>query len=284
MEYFLVFFECDQSYEVICSNSTLLPSDFNSDDARVKDVVKVKPDLTGRIIAKSINENDMEIYKRRLEKKLNEVENVDQSLNTSSLTFLNESISQSSVSKNTVIEDNCEIDDADTDTSDVCWAKSQAELHVKHACCDECHAHAKKQTELLKSIVKLQKAIFKEARKNRSKTEFPFSSTDLSNVEPVIYNGRNLCAMGCANQAPTVFGQLISRELFTDEELEQKMLFPVRDTGRQPLSPTRSSLFKKAIMSRFHDDDEALRASIAAVNQLGIDLKRGRRKRKLNSI
>lgn len=46
--------------------------------------------------------------------------------------------------------------------------------------------------------------------------------------------------------APSMYGQCIARELFSDDELANNMLFPVRETGHKSLSPNRSNILKCA--------------------------------------
>lgn len=124
------------------------------------------------------------------------------------------------------------------------------------------------------------KNLFERTEKiNNSQSHANFETA--TNVEAVMYNDVNLSVMGSKNLPPSMFGERIARELFSDEELTQKMLFPVRDTGRKPLSPMRSKIFEKAVNARF-SDEEALKVAVSAVKKLGIDLKRGRRKRRFD--
>ena len=80
---------------------------------------------------------------------------------------------------------------------------------------------------------------------------------------------------------PSVYGETIARKLFTDNEMEKAMLFPIRAGARPPLSPTRVELFRDAVIARYGaDNEDALSTAVSAVNQLGNDLKRGRRRRR----
>ena len=85
--------------------------------------------------------------------------------------------------------------------------------------------------------------------------------------------------MGSKNLDPSQFGVFLARFLFTDDDIEKKMLHPKRSSSRPPLSPSRSKVFKEAITNRF--GREAMDEAVRAVNSLGNDLKKGRRKRKL---
>ena len=105
--------------------------------------------------------------------------------------------------------------------------------------------------------------------------------TDLTDLRPIMHRGKNLTTLGASNVVSTIYGEKLARELFTDEELSTHMLFPVRGTGRGPLSPNRSAIFKEAVSVRFSDNEDDINAAIAAVNQLGIDLKRNRRRRRV---
>lgn len=135
---------------------------------------------------------------------------------------------------------------------------------------------------MLKDIAKTQKSILRELkyiRKNKS-SGLPKSSNS-GPITSVMFNGIDLTLLGHNNLEPTIYAELIARRLFTDEEMSKCMLFPIREHGaRKPLSPTRSSIFKRAVQSRFRDDEDALKSAISAVNQLGNDIKRGRRKRR----
>ena len=71
--------------------------------------------------------------------------------------------------------------------------------------------------------------------------------------------------------------------LWSDDELKAGRLFPKREGRRPPLSPNRSKLLLKAVTSRFRidpEDEDALAPVILSVNQLGVDLKSGKRYRR----
>lgn len=101
-------------------------------------------------------------------------------------------------------------------------------------------------------------------------------------VEPVLYNETDLLKIGNKNLDVTNYGLKIARTMWTDAELMESRLLPKREiSSKKPLSPNRSDLFKRAIISRFrlHDEDEVYPA-IHAVNQLCTDLKAGKRRRR----
>lgn len=75
------------------------------------------------------------------------------------------------------------------------------------------------------------------------------------------------------------YGTLIARRLWDDEELQSSRLLPQRRKGRRPLSPDRTDKWLKAVTSRFrvHQDSDEVMSAVGAVNQLGLDLKSGKR-------
>ena len=284
IQYLLIYFEVDKSYEILCSNSCLLPMDFDINTVRAKDTIFVKPDLTGQLIAKSDSCKDMEIYKRRLERKLDEGVNVA----NSSLTFLNNASFSECEEQSS--EDYCaDADDSNHDTV-ICSEiddgrptlnsrKYEVSSKQNSTCCLTCHANGESQNELLSKIIKTQNVIIKELKKNR-KTNHTGTKEGVTDLKPVIYQDENLTLIGNPRMPPSLFGQCVARKLFSDNELGNSMLFPIRETGRRSLSPNRSDIFKRAVSARFNDDEDAIQTSIYAVNQLGNDIKRGRRKRK----
>lgn len=274
IQHLLIYFDEDKSYEILCSNSCLLPIDFNVKSVRVKDKIFVKPGLLGLLIAKSDTYRDMEIYKRRLEKKLDEGVNVA----NSSLNFLNNS---SSCEQQTPEDVGADMD-SDHDTISVIdtVSKNSHECNVSYNCCKTCHNLGQSQNELLARILKTQNGIIKQLKKSPKPNHSIDGNYDVSKMQSVYYQEENLTLSGNPRMPPSMYGQCIARKLFSDDELANSMLFPVRETGRRSLSPSRSDIFKRAVSARFNDDQDAIQTSISAVNQLGIDIKRGRRKRK----
>lgn len=95
----------------------------------------------------------------------------------------------------------------------------------------------------------------------------------------VLYMGKDLVSEGRRNLELTHYSLRIARILWNDDELLEMRLLP-KSNSVLPLSPGRTELFLKAIRARFNiTDDDELEPAIRAVNQLCIDLKRGRRKR-----
>lgn len=96
VKYLLVYFEEEKSYEIICTNSMLLNSNFDYEDVEVKDKISIKPDAIGTLIAKSPYMKDMEIFKRRTELKLQKDTEIDLD---ASLSFLNHSLDTTNVAE-----------------------------------------------------------------------------------------------------------------------------------------------------------------------------------------
>ena len=93
-----------------------------------------------------------------------------------------------------------------------------------------------------------------------------------------IFNGQNVTTLGDKNMDMSSYGVMLARRMFTDDEIKSSMLFPTRSTARPSLSPTRSQIFREAVTARFGDED--IKEAVVAVNCLGNDLKRGKRKRR----
>lgn len=276
IQYFLIYFEEDKSYEIVCSNSTLLPHDFNSDNASVKDTVPVKPDMIGKIIAKSRYEND---------KKLNEIEERQEDvLDTSSLSFLNKSIRPENHLDS--CGDHAYLDDSDTENDVDNFAASSVQDNLNQSkvtassCCHTCHTYAKKHTELLTSIVKLQKISLRELKKSIIRNLMPilkllrmWKLLCITMSTSVSWDQR-ICLLQCL-ESELLGNFLVMRNLLKKCCSQSGIL------AENPLSPMRSKKFEKAVNARF-SDEEALKVAVSAVKKLGIDLKRGRRKRRFD--
>lgn len=288
----MIYFECDHMYDILCTNSTLLPIDFDYEKVGPKDTIKIKPDLVGTLIAKSEYSKDMEIYKRRLEKKLHEDE--DFVVANSSLGFLDTSVaapSESSPADGAKPDDSSE-DEMNTSTALIAASTvsepiqtqrptQKASVEDQYSKLDAILAKMNDNQKMKRDLLKTTVSIYKELKALRKLlTKGAEEKAEKPCTTPVFYRDTNLSVMGHNNMAPSIYGELIGRHLFSDEELSTFMLFPVRESARKTLSPTRSNVFKDAVLARFGDND-SLKCAVAAVNQLGNDLKRGRRKRKV---
>lgn len=100
--------------------------------------------------------------------------------------------------------------------------------------------------------------------------------------EPVLFNGQNLVTLGSKNLDKSNFALVLARRLWSDDELKTYRLLPKRSkTGRPEFSPTKTQLFINASCNRFNiePDSEELTMMARAVNQLGNDLVKDKRKR-----
>ena len=72
--FLLLYFSEDKTNGVLPCSSTLLPNDFSYDTCVVEEKVLLKPDIPPQIIAKSANQKEMNIFKTRMERRLDEAE------------------------------------------------------------------------------------------------------------------------------------------------------------------------------------------------------------------
>jgi len=68
--FILFYLEEEKKYVLLTTNSLLLPTNFDYDTAELKSEIILKPDLQSRLIAKSRDKRDIELYQQVLEKKL----------------------------------------------------------------------------------------------------------------------------------------------------------------------------------------------------------------------
>lgn len=302
--YILFYFVQDQTHNVLSTNSLLLPPDFDYGKCKPKATVILRPETEARVIAKSYDRQDILLYEDQLTKRLDKSDELNVTID--SLRFLNDSMSSEknerqpssmngegkqvppltmetdSESYSSVIDDASgtpEISHASQTNTDASGSATTIALNLLTSQMSTYLARRasfeKKCLKYLKQISKEMK-IMKESAVGNIKSKYQIDYTKLA---PVMFGDTNLTIMGDRHLEPTVYGQLVARTLFTDEELEQKKLFSRRDSGRPHMSPNRSELLRAALMARFGDDD-AFRDAVSSINQLGNDLKRGKRKRK----
>ena len=72
--YLLLYFSEDKTNGVLPRSSTLLPNDFSYDTCAVEEKVLLKPDIPAQIFAKSANQKEMNMFKTRMERRLDEAE------------------------------------------------------------------------------------------------------------------------------------------------------------------------------------------------------------------
>ena len=270
----------EHMYTELSSASRLLPKD--------KDLMLINPleqimltDATGSFpgifVAKSLNQGEIQIIRRRLQRKIDSGEQIDAK---TSMSFLNDTFSEK--------DDTTEAEQQlpSPECSYVVTAEEQSVDQSNAKCLQLILQEVKKTNNLLSDIKKEQV----KTRKYLSR-RFPTGGTsngatgdreivESHVIEPVLFNDRDLTRVGSKNMSITSYALFISRILWKDEELKNARLNPKRRKGRRSLSPTRSALFKRAVSSRFGlIDDEDIEAAFTAVNQLGIDLSRGKRSR-----
>lgn len=265
--YLLLYFE-DGGYEVIHSSSSLLPSHLKYETIDEKSTITLRQGYRAKVIMKSESEKDMHVFQRRLAKKLDEEKvSLDNSFR-----FLDESVGEAtsdasfgnSSDDETVILENHSEPDASNATENeptnlvLCELKNISAIMRKNQCFFE--------------------KIYQEMKRIKKRLDARTTAETNEKISPVLFNNTDVARLGHNNMDPSQFAVCLARHLFSDEEIERNMLFPKRSSSRPPLSPNRSNILKNAVMSRFREDctEEAYRA----VNCLGNDLKKGRRKRK----
>ena len=105
------------------------------------------------------------------------------------------------------------------------------------------------------------------------------STANLTSAPSVLYEGKDIVRLGRGNLSMMTYAAKLARHLWTDEELSNYRLLPIRGKGRLSLSEDKTDLWVKAMKARFSIDDKDLRPAIVAINQLGIDLRSGKRRR-----
>ena len=222
---------------------------------------------------KSVDKYDLEVYKNRLIKRLDKG-NID--LNDS-FGFLksstNESFEPESDSESECDENVANKENDQSHDSKLCSLPAESDQMQNLILLE-----LKKQNSLLQVQITLQKKIFSEMKSIKKKLKPQLETEPKVNPTPVMYSNVDIASLGSRNLDASQFGVLLGRHLFSDAELEAEMLFPQRSSSRPSLSPTRSNLFLEAVTNRF--DKEAVVEAARAVNCLGNDLKKGRRKRK----
>ena len=299
--YLLFFFKDDKSYELLTTNSLLLPPTFDFDNAQTKDSFKLKHNIDARLLAKSTDEADIKRYQRQLEKRLQQ--NKPLNVTNESLNFFHNDSQDKEMTDEETHQSTDEIEVEETfneqDTSEV-NDRTESEidgtgdhrpLHKNTFVSSSDNGSASNgailhqlqlNAKYLKSSLRVQEKIYNElkmCRKHLTKDgRSRFAAPSPQKVPVVMYKGENLTKLGDNNMDMSLYGVTLARRLFTDEEIMSAMLFPQRSTARPSLSPTRSQIFREAVTARFGDED--IKEAVVAVNCLGNDLKRGKRKRR----
>ena len=130
-----------------------------------------------------------------------------------------------------------------------------------------------------KELVKLLKDVREQLRANQQESKAirrvlakengtKISSQNSNPVFAINTNGKEIDLIKVFGSTPGQYGLNVARELFTVEELKERMLFPKNRRGRPPLDAKKSLLFKTAVEQKFEDGFEIARES---VNQSGRD-------------
>ena len=119
-----------------------------------------------------------------------------------------------------------------------------------------------KQTKLLTSILRESKRL-NTARRTEIPTTSKLHSTE--NVQPVLFNEKDLHDCAPPNASPSFFGIQAARCLWSDEEIKNGRLGILkRKRGRPSLDPERQNLWVKACQARF-DEDGVTEAQAAVI-------------------
>lgn len=269
------FFKEDGKYDTLSTNSLLLPNGFEYEDAEPKEMYRLKPGINARLLAKSTDEADIKRYQILLEKRLQ----LNRTLNVTeeSLNFFN-SVDEDDDERQVATEPA-----PDENSTDIGSAPTLSQQSENDSCSNAAILRQLQSNEkCLKLSLKVQEKIYQElklCRKHLTKGDrsllLPPSANDMKEVH---FEGQNVTILGDKNMDMSSYGVTLARRLFSDDEIQSAMLFPTRSTARPSLSPTRSQIFREAVTARFGDDD--IKEAVVAVNCLGNDLKRGKRKRK----
>ena len=267
---FAVFFiEDENKYLTIPSSSTLYPK---CDMETIQPLMEVE--LTDRIvnfkglfIAQSESKSEINAIQEKLQRHIDEGHHIDCD---ASLRFLNESFSvqtsksepvpelkagPSESNKSDIIRaSNCDLDSSTfNETSDTNVASSSfdsLQLKLINKSIVKCH-------EVLKEVLKEQvttRKILQRAFPKSPKTIAPVCDIEEATVEPVLHNGTNLLKVGQRNADSIRYSLSLARELWTDQELAERRLYPKRNN--QSLSPDRSGKFRTCLFRRFGIEDE----------------------------
>ena len=296
----------ENKYIVVPSNSTLYPANLDHECVQPLTAFEMKDRLErfeALYVTHSSSYSEIERKQNLLQNYISSGQTLDAK---SSLSFLRESFGddESSISQSQNLTlSTSEIQPDPPVDFDVTVSSQQAPLETSVL-----QQMFEKQIEILhyqeksfklfqtmaKNIERSRKLLYKIANRSVKTGEFatdgnrtePLGSEpqveDIFPREPVIFEGTDLVSFGKKNANIVSFGLDIARRLWSDDELKNGRLLPRRSRGRPSLSHEKSGLWTKAVQTRFQlDDAEDMRPAIVAVNQLGVDLKSGKRMRVL---
>lgn len=263
--YILIFWECEQKYEVLPSSSTFFKTSTNARNLNPKECVELRDGSIATVIATSEDKGDIEKLQQRLESRL---KSGPIEVGNDSLRFLEHTFSE---------------------TQDDCATEIATEDPIPEAAANTSAIQPESlQTKLLKQIVQQQArqekiliGIHRELKRaNKAKASVSPLVDRNDNLEPVLYNDINLVECAARNASPSLFGIEAARQLWTDDEIKAgRVGIAKRRRGRPPLDLERQDVWAKACKVRFRNDTESLAEAVAAVNQLGNDLNQGKRAR-----
>lgn len=286
--YYLLYFYEEKSYSIVPAISTMFTS--SVDHHAIKQNILLRNNVAAKVMLISNSKQDLEVAHDRLEARLDESKSFD--ARKSSLGFLcdNASCDDDEVCEPSEEQTRCgtsqrsnsqSINPVEHDNStdeEIVEERIQAETSIMNEVLKQLKRCNKLQHQHLNEQVKCRKILTKLLKRSPGGTE----DNHTVSPDPVIYNGVDLTSLGPNRLDVSNFSLLVARKLWKDEELMKNRLFPKRNTSRGSLSPNRSKTFESAIRSRFRcadDDDDDLRVAINAVNQLGSDIKSGKRRR-----
>lgn len=302
--YFVLLYIADEhKYVVISSASTLFPKKKNLNSVKPLEKWTIADgafSFEAYYLCHSNSEEEIKIKRGRLQRHIDSGKQLD---SNTSLRFLNESFcSAGDFEKGTATENNGTTAVETTTATE--QEISEIELPVPENVPDITlfdvnsevfttlndkmstlvslfEANNEIQSEILKEVSKMKRILHRQLQ---SETQKPISRVDnleLENSEPVLYNGVDLSRIKPNNLDLTNFSLKVARILWSDEDLKHHRLLPKRAIGKrqESLSPVRTELFKRSVKTRFGEDEDLLATAVAAVNQLGSDISRDKRRR-----
>jgi hypothetical protein len=286
LRWYLMLFLEERLYTIISSSSLQFCRSTDHSSLKENQNVILKNGSAAKIVKIASVEEHLKVYQRRLERKLDCCSSIN---DTDSFAFLNNTINSEfetqkefcapkEVNKDVDanIEGPFEVTDLDVESEETQSTNSILLNILKEQ---------QKTNELLQQSISYQREHSKHLKKLHKKclsdSTKPVADVEVSLLPKVMYENVNLTAIGSRSLDPSNYGLVLARQLWTDEELKGGMLAKKRSSsGRPPLSPNRSLLFNEAIKARFgFEENDCLTDAQRAVNQLGNDLRSGKRQR-----
>lgn len=293
MSHVLFYFKEDLTYLTVSSLSKALPQNLQGSDLRKltpKSCLTLSNGWKGVVVATSTNLIELDEIRDKLERKLSAL---DQSQDVSFSVLENQVDSECHNEEDAVgnqrestflVSHEAEglSQDQRSDSEDEeAIIPSQLLLSRRLAKMNDNQLKTNKLLASLNNeVTKVRKLLARfvtEKYKTGAAVETP--AVENETQDPVLHNGLDLLKAGRRNFEMTHFALHIARILWTDAELMEKRLFP-KSQNIPPLSPIRSEKFATCIKRKYRLDDEHIEPAVRAVNQLALDIKNGKRKRK----